>query len=53
MAHPGVVQMRGTFTDSASKCLVLDYALNRDLSSFLEANRKSPFPRAPSGINAF
>ena len=40
LRHPGVVKMSGTFAESNSLCLVLGYALNGDLSSFLARNRK-------------
>jgi hypothetical protein len=39
--HPGIVQMHGTFADKNSMCLVLDYALNNDFSSFLEQKSKT------------
>ena len=38
--HPGVLGLESTFSDNQNLYLVLDYALNKDFSSFLQNNRK-------------
>ena len=41
LSHPGIIKLYSTFTQDGMYGLVLDYALNKDFSNFLNEHKLS------------
>jgi serine/threonine protein kinase len=41
--HPGVIQLHKSFTEQNNLCLVVDYAINGDFSTFLHQKSLKTF----------
>ena len=51
--HPSVLKLYASFTDKQNVYMVLDYAINGDMSSFIKLNSKFPIFMRDIGNNSF